>query len=252
MTAPLPFFGGVVYFHPHDMGSVRGPRARTVSNRSRWKKETAFEAIQKSKEAGRKHTVKGGVARLSFGPDGPGDDDDTLWVWDEEELLPNGSAMTAARKATFDDRWPYTGRRGWRPTSNKLSEAGFHYTPTDDEEDGCACIYCGVELGGWEKTDDPMYVFVLLTAVMNTSGVDLTVPSFTALLQQPWMRTNKVNMRGIRRTSEVPLAKLGRGRKDRIKRKTVSMIYLWKFYPERSAPHVLLVPAVGLSRRRIP
>jgi len=66
--------------------------------------------------------------------------------------------MVAVRKATFDERWPYTGRRGWRPTSNKLSEAGFHFTPTDDDEDGCTCVYCGVELGGWERTDDPVYV----------------------------------------------------------------------------------------------
>lgn len=111
-----------------------------------------------SRDMGRRQVVKGGVARLSFGPDGPGDDDDTLWVWDDVDLLPNGAYMVAARKATFDHQWPYTGRRGWRPTSNKLSEAGFHFTPTEEEEDGCTCIYCGVELGGWERTDDPVYV----------------------------------------------------------------------------------------------
>jgi len=140
------------------MGPARGGRSRTVASRARWKVEDALDIIKRSRDEGYKRIVKGGIARLSFGPDGPGDDDDTFWVWDTEELLPNGGHMVAVRKATFDERWPYTGRRGWRPTSNKLSEAGFHFTPTDEDEDGCTCVYCGVELGGWERTDDPVYV----------------------------------------------------------------------------------------------
>lgn len=113
--------------------------------------------IKRSRDAGRETVVKGGMARLSFGSEGSVDDDDTLWVWDDQDLLPNGSVMVSARKSTFDSRWPYTGRRGWRPTSNKVAEAGFHFTPTEEEEDGCACIYCGVELSGWERTDDPIH-----------------------------------------------------------------------------------------------
>ncbi|WFD28790.1 hypothetical protein MNAN1_003805 [Malassezia nana] len=139
------------------MAPPRGGRSRTVASRARWKVEDALEIIKQSRDEGYEKVVKGGVARLSFGSEGPGDDDDTLWVWDNEELLPNGGHMVAVRKATFDERWPYTGRRGWRPTSNKLSEAGFHFTPTDEDEDGCTCIYCGVELGGWERTDDPVH-----------------------------------------------------------------------------------------------
>ena len=136
---------------------MRGGRAKSTANRSRWKDQDVLDVIRRSRDSGKETLVKGGIARLSFGSDGPGDDDDTLWVWDDEDLLPNGALMVSARKATFDDRWPYTGRRGWRPTSNKLSEAGFHFTPTAEDEDGCTCIYCGVELGGWERTDDPVH-----------------------------------------------------------------------------------------------
>ena len=99
-----------------------------------------MDIIRQSRDAGRETLVKGGIARLSFGSEGPGDDDDTLWVWDDPDLLPNGAVMVSARKSTFDSRWPYTGRRGWRPTSNKVAEAGFHFTPTEEEEDACACI----------------------------------------------------------------------------------------------------------------
>lgn len=136
---------------------MRGGRAKSTASRSRWKDQDVLDVIRRSRDSGKETLVKGGIARLSFGSDGPGDDDDTLWVWDDEDLLPNGALMVSARKATFDDRWPYTGRRGWRPTSNKLSEAGFHFTPTAEDEDGCTCIYCGVELGGWERTDDPVH-----------------------------------------------------------------------------------------------
>lgn len=134
-----------------------GGRTRGATHRSRWKDEDAKNIIQLSRDAGRETVVKGGIARSSFGSEGPGNDDDTLWVWDDQDLLPNGSVMVSARKSTFDSRWPYTGRRGWRPTSNKVAEAGFHFTPTEEEEDGCACIYCGVELSGWERTDDPVH-----------------------------------------------------------------------------------------------
>ncbi|PKI82697.1 hypothetical protein MVES1_003987 [Malassezia vespertilionis] len=95
-------------------------------------------------------------ADLADAPDGK--KDATFWVYEDIELLPTGAVMTSARKATFDERWPYAGRRGgWRPTSNKLSEAGFHYTPSSEDDDDCTCIYCGVELGGWERTDDPVH-----------------------------------------------------------------------------------------------
>lgn len=147
------------------VSTMRG-RGRSAAGASRWKGVNLLDHLQQSKQSGKAHIVRGGVARLSVGSaESNTHEDDTLYVWVDEDLLPNGAAMISARKATFDERWPYTGRRGWRPTSNKvcgivtqLAEAGFHYTPANGEEDGCTCIYCGVELGGWERSDDPMYV----------------------------------------------------------------------------------------------
>lgn len=65
--------------------------------------------------------------------------------------------MVAARKETFGSQWPYDGKKGWKPTSKKLAEAGFYFTPTEEEEDNAKCIYCEKALGGWEKGDDPVH-----------------------------------------------------------------------------------------------
>ena len=100
------------------------------------------------------------------------------WIWSSEELIPNGKQMCQARKETFATQWPYDGKKGWKPTSKKVSirlkppldlnslssqtnhlqlaDAGFHFTPTEDEPDSATCIYCNKGLGGWEKGDDPM------------------------------------------------------------------------------------------------
>ena len=147
------------------VSTMRG-RGRSGASASRWKGVDVLQHIEQSKHAGEKRIMHGGVARLSVGSnESIENEDDTLYVWADADLLPNGAVMISARKATFDERWPYTGRRGWRPTSNKvrerliqLAEAGFHYTPGSGEDDGCTCIYCGVELGGWERSDDPVYV----------------------------------------------------------------------------------------------
>ena len=72
---------------------MRGGRAKSTANRSRWKDQDVLDVIRRSRDSGKETLVKGGIARLSFGSDGPGDDDDTLWVWDDEDLLPNGALM---------------------------------------------------------------------------------------------------------------------------------------------------------------
>ena len=131
-------------------------RPRAAAAQARWKNEDPMSLIRASAEAGYQYTVRGGIARLSFGSDGPPDEDDTLWVWDDESLLPNSAVMCSARKATFDARWPHKGKRGWRPTSNKLAEAGFHFTPAEENEDSCMCRYCGIELNNWERNDNPV------------------------------------------------------------------------------------------------
>lgn len=87
---------------------------------SRWNGVDVLAFLEKSKEQGSKRIVRGGVARLSVGSDSHANEDDTLYTWRDEDYLPSGAVMISARKATFDDRWPYTGRRGWRPTANKV------------------------------------------------------------------------------------------------------------------------------------
>lgn len=132
------------------------PRGRAAPA-SRWKAEDPYEYIRRSKDAGSERVVPAAQRTMSLSDTSMGEND-RFWTWTDEELLPSGTVMVSARKATFDERWPYTGRRGWKPTANKLAEAGFHYTPTPDEIDACMCIYCGVELSGWERSDDPVYV----------------------------------------------------------------------------------------------
>lgn len=162
---------------------MRG-RGRSAVSASRWKGVDVLAHLEKSKQAGQPRVMRGGVARLSTGSgDSAMNEDDTLHVWHDADLLPNGAVMISARKATFDERWPYTGRRGWRPTSNKvcvpltqLAEAGFHFTPGSGEDDGCTCIYCGVELGGWERSDDPMYAARLTQP--RTPAAAAAVPVF--------------------------------------------------------------------------
>jgi Inhibitor of Apoptosis domain len=41
----------------------------------------------------------------------------------------------------------------------QMAKAGFIYVPVNNKDDTCECIYCGIELAGWEPEDDPMYVF---------------------------------------------------------------------------------------------
>uniref|UniRef100_V5EZ06 BIR-domain-containing protein n=1 Tax=Kalmanozyma brasiliensis (strain GHG001) TaxID=1365824 RepID=V5EZ06_KALBG len=65
--------------------------------------------------------------------------------------------MISARKETFGSQWPYDGKKGWKPTSKKLAEAGFYFAPTDEEPDNAKCVYCSKSLGGWEKADDPVH-----------------------------------------------------------------------------------------------
>lgn len=49
--------------------------------------------------------------------------------------------------------------------SFKMAKAGFIYTPisSSKKDDTCSCIYCGIELGGWQTDDDPMS-FVLYSS----------------------------------------------------------------------------------------
>ncbi|KAI0432800.1 hypothetical protein F5Y09DRAFT_300933 [Xylaria sp. FL1042] len=69
---------------------------------------------------------------------------------------PTSSDMIDARKATFGDRWPHDGKRGWKCKTKQLVDAGWKYTPTMDSDDMATCAYCQLALDGWEPKDNPM------------------------------------------------------------------------------------------------
>ncbi|KAI0905265.1 hypothetical protein F4823DRAFT_566945 [Ustulina deusta] len=69
---------------------------------------------------------------------------------------PTSSEMIEARKATFGDRWPHDGKRGWKCKTKQLVDAGWKYTPTMDSDDMATCAYCQLALDGWEPKDSPM------------------------------------------------------------------------------------------------
>ena len=62
---------------------------------------------------------RAGEARSSGGETG---DDKMVWKREEEALMPTGKAMTDARVRTFGGAWPLDGKKGWKPTSKKVSE----------------------------------------------------------------------------------------------------------------------------------
>ncbi|KAI1820393.1 hypothetical protein F4861DRAFT_69885 [Xylaria intraflava] len=69
---------------------------------------------------------------------------------------PTSSAMIEARKATFGDKWPHEGKRGWKCKTKQLVDAGWKYTPTLESDDMATCTYCQLALDGWEPKDNPM------------------------------------------------------------------------------------------------
>ncbi|KAK9455147.1 hypothetical protein V1511DRAFT_335241 [Dipodascopsis uninucleata] len=69
---------------------------------------------------------------------------------------PSSTEMQRARLKTFTDWWPHDGKRGWLPTSEAVSRAGFFYNPSREGDDLAACNYCGLVLDGWEPKDDPV------------------------------------------------------------------------------------------------
>ena len=58
-----------------------------------------------------------------------------------------------------------------------MAGAGFLFTPHEPGDDTAKCFYCGIELSGWDPTDDPVYVLLtllitskLMLPVRNTGG----------------------------------------------------------------------------------
>ncbi|KAG4435833.1 hypothetical protein IFR05_008692 [Cadophora sp. M221] len=69
---------------------------------------------------------------------------------------PSSSTMIAARKATFADKWPHEGKKGWKCKVKQMVDAGWKYTPTPEYDDMATCAYCSLALDGWENSDKPM------------------------------------------------------------------------------------------------
>ncbi|KAF9026301.1 inhibitor of apoptosis repeat-containing protein, partial [Hymenopellis radicata] len=65
---------------------------------------------------------------------------------------PTSKAMEKARLDTFGKWWKYDGSI----SSKKMAQAGFIYSPLDDQDDLVICVYCDTSLSGWEKDDDPL------------------------------------------------------------------------------------------------
>ncbi|KAJ3497503.1 hypothetical protein NLG97_g1855 [Lecanicillium saksenae] len=70
----------------------------------------------------------------------------------QDPTLPH---MVEAREATFGNRWPHEGKKGWQCKTNQLVESGWVYTPTDESDDMATCMYCQLALDGWEPEDKP-------------------------------------------------------------------------------------------------
>ncbi|KAG8629014.1 hypothetical protein KVT40_002879 [Elsinoe batatas] len=75
---------------------------------------------------------------------------------DNEDRDPMSEKLLTARLETFGSSWPYEKKRGWKPKSKKLAEAGWSMDPSLRAEDGTTCFYCQLSLDGWEPKDDPI------------------------------------------------------------------------------------------------
>ena len=78
-----------------------------------------------------------------------------------KELGLDDKKLTQMRKETFgqkkDNWWPY----GARPSVAKLVQAGFWFDAEEEDSDQVVCLYCDVQIGNWQKSDDPMYASVV-------------------------------------------------------------------------------------------
>jgi hypothetical protein len=68
---------------------------------------------------------------------------------------PTGQRLEDARRATFAN-WPHESKRGWVCKTEKMVEAGWHFTPRYECEDFTSCAYCKLSLDGWEPKDNPL------------------------------------------------------------------------------------------------
>ncbi|KAI1133215.1 hypothetical protein F5Y10DRAFT_131483 [Nemania abortiva] len=169
---------------------------------------------------------------------------------------PTSSEMINARKATFGDRWPHDGKRGWKCKTKQLVDAGWKYTPTIDSDDMATCTYCQLALDGWEPKDNPMDehyrrspdcpFFVLINQYksvaaakkkgrgkaskatrLSTQSVATAVSDATSLLEHPAdpddsvLTTTSVMTQGGTKRPRAKKATTAKGKKSRAKKEEV-------------------------------
>ncbi|KAJ1820417.1 hypothetical protein LPJ60_003225 [Coemansia sp. RSA 2675] len=76
------------------------------------------------------------------------------WPANSTETLRELRQSIDMRLNTFAS-WPHRGREEWNVTAEKLSEAGFYYTPEWPGDDTATCAFCGYALAEWEAEDEP-------------------------------------------------------------------------------------------------
>lgn len=78
----------------------------------------------------------------------------TMWRKNPYFGVPNNSLGINIRKETFK-QWKYE-----FPEVNQMASSGLYYDPLDDRDDfgddRVVCMYCGLNLEQWERSDDPM------------------------------------------------------------------------------------------------
>ncbi|KAI2628421.1 hypothetical protein GGS21DRAFT_243312 [Xylaria nigripes] len=170
---------------------------------------------------------------------------------------PTSPAMIEARKATFGDKWPHDGKKGWKCKTKQLADAGWKYTPTMDSDDMATCTYCQLALDGWEPKDNPMdehyrrspecQFFVLMNQYKNaapgkkkgrgkaarsskasrlsTQSIATTVSDATSLLDNPpdhddsvLTTTSVMTQGGTKRTRAKKATTTTKGKKSRAKK----------------------------------
>ncbi|KAJ2475167.1 hypothetical protein EV174_005374 [Coemansia sp. RSA 2320] len=71
------------------------------------------------------------------------------------EMRQDAQNMRLATFKTMGGGWPHAGRVDWNVTPEKLSKAGFYYTPEWPGDDTATCAFCGYALAEWEPEDEP-------------------------------------------------------------------------------------------------
>ena len=69
---------------------------------------------------------------------------------------PTSSKLADARRETFAGKWPHESKRGWVCKTERMVEAGWHYSPTPESDDSVSCAYCKLSLDGWEPKDNAL------------------------------------------------------------------------------------------------